>query len=136
MNDGYTITDPDTGQVRHFADRPTGDLALLAQIDDRNGRWIAFEYDETGAPTSIVHHGGYHLKLTTHEGRVTALHLAGAAPDGTDQEILRYGYTDSHLTEVTNSSAKPPALRLRRAGPHHRVDGHQRQPVRVRLRRT
>ncbi len=104
--DGYTITDPETGQVRHFVDQPTGDLALLAQIDDRNGRWIAFEYDESGAPTSIVHHGGYHLKLATHEGRVTALHLAGAAPDGTDQEILRYGYTDGHLTAVTNSSGK------------------------------
>ncbi|MFD5036973.1 putative T7SS-secreted protein [Streptomyces sp. NPDC058377] len=105
--DGYTITDPETGQVRHFVDQPTGDLALLAQIDDRNGRWISFEYDEAGAPTSIVHHGGYHLKLTTREGRVTALHLAGAAPDGTDQEILRYGYTDGHLTTVTNSSGKP-----------------------------
>ncbi|MFF1463787.1 putative T7SS-secreted protein [Streptomyces sp. NPDC058330] len=107
VDDGYTITDPETGHVRHFVDRPTGELALLAQIDDRNGRWIAFEYDETGAPTSIVHHGGYHLKLTTHEGRITVLHLAGAAPDGTDQEILRYGYTDGHLTAVTNSSGNP-----------------------------
>ncbi|MFE3591547.1 DUF6531 domain-containing protein, partial [Streptomyces niveus] len=106
VDDGYTITDPETGRVRHFADH--GDeLALLAQIDDRNGRWITFEYDETGAPTSIVHHGGYHLKLTTNDGRVTTLHLAGAAPDGSDQEILRYGHTDGHLTEVTNSSGRP-----------------------------
>ncbi|MFJ1745714.1 putative T7SS-secreted protein [Streptomyces sp. NPDC088116] len=105
-DDGYTVTDPETGRVQHFADRGE-DLALLVQIDDRNGRWIAFEYDETGAPTSIVHHGGYHLKLTTDHERVTALHLAGAAPDGTDQEILRYGYTEGHLTEVTNSSGRP-----------------------------
>lgn len=104
--DGYTITDPDTGRVWHFADHGR-ELALLAQIDDRNGRWITFEHDETGAPTSIVHHGGYHLKLTTHEGRVTALHLVGAAADGSDQEILRYGYTDGHLTEVVNSSGRP-----------------------------
>ncbi|MFF3734299.1 putative T7SS-secreted protein [Streptomyces sp. NPDC002476] len=107
VDDGYTITDPETGRVRHFVDQPDGELALLAQIDDRNGRWITFEYDETGAPASIVHHGGYHLKLTTNDGRITALHLAGAAPDGTDQEILRYGYTHGHLTEVTNSSGKP-----------------------------
>ncbi|CAM5472461.1 hypothetical protein GCM10010230_33330 [Streptomyces narbonensis] len=107
VEDGYTITDPDTGTVRHFTDHDDN-LALLAQIDDRNGRWIAFEHDETGAPTGIVHHGGYHLKLTTAEGRVTALHLAGAAQDGSDQEILRYGYTDDgHLTEVTNSSGVP-----------------------------
>ncbi len=38
---------------------------------------------------------------------MTALHLAGAAPDGSDQEILRYGYTDGHLTEVVNSSGRP-----------------------------
>ncbi|MFH8578872.1 putative T7SS-secreted protein [Streptomyces zaomyceticus] len=106
VEDGYTITDPDSGTVRHFADHGH-DLALLAQIDDRNGRWIAFEHDEAGAPTAIVHHGGYHLKLTTSEGRVTALHLAGAAADGSDQEILRYDYTDGHLTEVTNSSGRP-----------------------------
>ncbi|MGX1506685.1 UNVERIFIED_CONTAM: RHS repeat-associated protein [Streptomyces graminofaciens] len=106
VDDGYTITDPETGQVWHFTDH-TAELALLTQIDDRNGRWITFEHDESGAPTSIVHHGGYHLKLTTSVGRVTALHLAGAAPDGSDQAILRYGYTEGHLTEVTNSCGRP-----------------------------
>ncbi|MBT2403456.1 MULTISPECIES: putative T7SS-secreted protein [unclassified Streptomyces] len=103
---GYTITDPDTGRVWHFADH-SDELALLAQIDDRNGRWVTFEHDEAGAPTAIVHHAGYHLKLTTSAGRVTALHLKGAATDGSDQEILRYGYTDGHLTSVTNSSGRP-----------------------------
>ncbi|MFF9072395.1 putative T7SS-secreted protein [Streptomyces sp. NPDC014872] len=107
VDDGYTITDPETGRVRHFVDHHTGELAFLDRIDDRNGRWITFEYDETGAPISIVHHGGYHLKLTTNDGRITALHLAGAAPDGTDQEILRYGYTNGYLTEVINSSGRP-----------------------------
>ncbi|WP_228981036.1 putative T7SS-secreted protein [Streptomyces sp. DH12] len=109
VEDGYTITDPETRRVWHFTDHGN-ELSLLAQIDDRNGNWIAFEYDQTGAPTSIVHHGGYHLKITTSEGRVAALHLAGAAPDGSDQEIVRYGYTDGHLSEVVNSSGSP--LRL------------------------
>ncbi|MGA5409315.1 putative T7SS-secreted protein [Streptomyces lavendulocolor] len=104
--DIYTVTDPGSGRVWHFTEQAP-DLALLTQIDDRNGRWITFEYDQSGAPTSIVHHGGYHLKLTTEQGRITALHLAGAAPDGTDQEVLRYGYTDGHLTSVTNSSGRP-----------------------------
>ncbi|CAL9477766.1 putative T7SS-secreted protein [Streptomyces sp. enrichment culture] len=100
---GYTITDPEAGRAWHFTERRTG-RALLGQIDDRNGNWITFEYDEDGAPASIVHHGGYHLRLTTREGRITALHLAGGAPDGTDQEIVRYDYTDGHLTGVINSS--------------------------------
>ncbi|MBM7440948.1 putative T7SS-secreted protein [Streptomyces sp. HB132] len=103
----YAITDPDSGRVRHFSSRSAGDVAPLVQIDDRNGNWIQFEYDETGAPAGIVHGAGYHLKLTTSEGRITALHLAKAAPDGSDQEILRYGYTDGHLTEVINSSGLP-----------------------------
>ncbi|MFI6124887.1 putative T7SS-secreted protein [Streptomyces sp. NPDC051064] len=105
-NDGYTITDPTSGRTWHFV-IVKADLALLAQIDDRNGRWIAFNYDEMATPTSIVHHGGYQLKISVDGGRITALHLAGAAPDGTDQEILRYGYTEGNLTEVTNSSGRP-----------------------------
>ncbi|MFD4692236.1 putative T7SS-secreted protein [Streptomyces sp. NPDC058463] len=102
----YTITDPDSGLVRHFSPL-SGDVALLVQIDDRNSNWIQFEYSETGAPTGIIHAAGYHLKLTTNEDRITALHLAEAASDGSDQEILRYGYTDGHLTEVINSSGLP-----------------------------
>ncbi|MFJ4841516.1 hypothetical protein [Streptomyces sp. NPDC088746] len=42
--------------MNHFA----GELSLLAWIDDRNGRWIALGCDEAGAPTPIVHLGGYH----------------------------------------------------------------------------
>ncbi|MFF8287688.1 putative T7SS-secreted protein [Streptomyces sp. NPDC016309] len=107
VDGGYTVTDPESGRVRHFVTHHD-ELALLTQIDDRNGNWVTFEYDdETGAPTAIVHSGGYHLKLTTCEDRITALHLAGGAPDGSDQEILRYGYTDGHLTEVVNSSGIP-----------------------------
>ncbi|MCH0538507.1 RHS repeat protein [Streptomyces sp. MUM 203J] len=105
-DDGYTITDPDTAQVRHFAD-VDDTRALLTQIDDRNGNWITFEYGSEGTPQSIVHSGGYHLKLTAQDGRITALHLDGGAPDGQDQEILRYAYTDGRLTEVVNSSGLP-----------------------------
>ncbi|MFJ7264944.1 putative T7SS-secreted protein [Streptomyces globosus] len=93
---GYTVTDPNTGQVRHF----TAD-GLLTQIDDRNGAWITYTYDEAGAPAAIAHSGGYEVRLTTSDGRITGLALA----DGT--QVLRYGYTDGHLTEVTNSSGRP-----------------------------
>ncbi|MGW7102528.1 putative T7SS-secreted protein [Streptomyces sp. NPDC054838] len=94
---GYTVTDPESGHVRHFAED-----GVLTQLDDRNGAWIAIEYDDaTGAPLAISHSGGYELRLTSREGRITGLALA----DGT--EVLRYGYTDGHLTEVTNSSGLP-----------------------------
>ncbi|MFG2877760.1 putative T7SS-secreted protein [Streptomyces sp. NPDC048337] len=93
---GYTVTDPETGHVRHFTDE-----GLLSQLDDRNGAWIAFTYDEAGTPTALSHSGGYELTLTSSEGRITGLALA----DGT--QILSYAYTDGHLTHVTNSSGRP-----------------------------
>ncbi|MGW5336630.1 putative T7SS-secreted protein [Streptomyces bauhiniae] len=98
---GYTLTDPESGHTRHFADR-SDTLAVLEQLDDRNGNWITFAYDTDGAPTALVHSGGYHLGIATAEGRVTALRLTGA-----DQELIRYGHTGGHLTEVTNSSGRP-----------------------------
>ncbi len=103
---GYTVTAPDSGRVWHFADSGA-DLAVLEQLDDRNGNWITFEYDAEGAPLAITHSGGYELRFGTAHGRVTALTLTGAAGEGHAQEILRYGYTDGHLTEVTNSSGIP-----------------------------
>ncbi|MEE1941120.1 DUF6531 domain-containing protein [Streptomyces sp. TRM 70361] len=103
---GYTLTDPETGHVRHFAPpagaEPGGDgTALLEQLTDRAGHQIVFVHDEaTGAPVRVEHSGGYTLHLTVEDGRVTALSLAG-------QVIKRYGYTDGHLTEVADSAGRP-----------------------------
>ncbi|MGW2344539.1 putative T7SS-secreted protein [Streptomyces sp. NPDC001661] len=106
----YTLTDPESGRVWHFdapTDGPDG-IAPLAQISDRTGQWITFAYDEEGAPTSIAHSAGYHLGISTHDGRITALRLVGAAEDGGDTEIVRFGYDEAgHLSEVTNSSGIP-----------------------------
>ncbi|MEU2716564.1 DUF6531 domain-containing protein [Streptomyces sp. NPDC007205] len=107
VDDGYTITDPVSGRVWHFADQ-TEDRAVLEQIDDRNDNWLTFEYTAEGTPLAIASSAGYRLKITTAGDRITALHLAGAAKDGTDQEIKRYGYSaEGHLTEVINSSGLP-----------------------------
>ncbi|MDT0549905.1 putative T7SS-secreted protein [Streptomyces lonegramiae] len=100
----YTLTDPDTGHTRYFTGPEGGGdgEAPLAEINDRNGHRLTFEYDTDGAPTGIVHSGGYHLKITTEDGRITALHLMGA-----DQQLIRYAYTDGNLTEAVKSSGLP-----------------------------
>ncbi|WP_445396229.1 putative T7SS-secreted protein [Streptomyces sp. LE64] len=107
VDEGYTITDPHTSRTWHFTDR-SEQLAALEQIDDRNGNWITFEHTPEGTPLAITSSGGYRLTLTIEDDRVTTLSLAGAAPDGTDQEIKRYAYSETgHLTQVFNSSGLP-----------------------------
>ncbi|WFB88943.1 MULTISPECIES: RHS repeat-associated core domain-containing protein [Streptomyces] len=104
MADGcYRIADPVTGYTHHFA-RPTADgIALLDRITDRNQHTISFDYDAYGTPLAIRHSGGYHLKLATEEGRVTALSLAGTAGDPADTVIKSYAYAQGNLVAVTNS---------------------------------
>ncbi|KUN75180.1 type IV secretion protein Rhs, partial [Streptomyces bungoensis] len=101
VDGGYKVTDPQTLRTWHFADRGD-DLAVLEQLDDRNGNWITFEYDAEGTPLAVVSNTGQGIRITTDSGRVTALHLAA-----TGEELKRYGYTDGNLTEVVNSSGLP-----------------------------
>ncbi|WP_456044127.1 DUF6531 domain-containing protein [Streptomyces tendae] len=100
---GYRIDDL-TGQTRHFAQPSSDGISLLTRITDRNLHTAYFEYDAKGAPSAIRHSAGYHLSLTTNEGRIVALTLIGAGEDGSDVLIKRYVYTDGNLTEVYNSS--------------------------------
>ncbi|MGW4101975.1 DUF6531 domain-containing protein [Streptomyces sp. NPDC004976] len=103
---GYRIDDPLTGQTIHFTS-PVRGVALPARITDRNQRTITFDYSDDGVPRAIRHSAGYHIKLTTDGGRVTALSLVHAAGDGSDVVLKRYGYSDGNLTEIYNSSGLP-----------------------------
>ncbi|MEU5954143.1 DUF6531 domain-containing protein [Streptomyces sp. NPDC047525] len=102
-NGGYLITNPVIGHNRHFAP-PTEGLALLSRVSDRNHNTIDFDYDAEGTPLAIRHSGGYSLKLTVNDGRVTALSMDGALSGGSRMAVKQYDYTDGDLTAVTNSS--------------------------------
>ena len=108
LQDDWAVNDPETGQTRYFSDAPHAPgIALPDEITDRNGHRITFDYaDETGIPYAIRHSAGYELKLTCDEnGRLTTLHLAGAADDGSDQLIRSYEHDEQgNITSYTNST--------------------------------
>ncbi|MER6910305.1 putative T7SS-secreted protein [Streptomyces sp. NPDC000594] len=106
-NGDYTLTDPDSGLISHFA-APDGaepgddGTAWLVQISDRNDNTITVDRADDGTPLALVHSGGYHLRLSTADGRVTALALVGA---DAVHPVRTYGYgPGGDLTTVTKPS--------------------------------
>ncbi|MFF8032980.1 putative T7SS-secreted protein [Streptomyces sp. NPDC016626] len=105
----YTLTDPDTGLVRHFAAppgaEPGGDgTAWLTSLTERNGHTVTVDRTDDGLPLALVHSAGHQVKLACADGRITALSLAGAGEGGTDLPLMAYGYQDGDLTAVTRPS--------------------------------
>ncbi|MEU5141710.1 DUF6531 domain-containing protein [Streptomyces sp. NPDC021139] len=101
---GYQVDDPLTGVSFRFGEPDHDGCALLRGLSDRNGRWVDFDFDEFGVPLAVRSSGGYHLRFTVDEDRVTALQLVGGAEDGGDALVKRYVYTDGNLTEVHGSA--------------------------------
>ncbi|MGW6542368.1 putative T7SS-secreted protein [Streptomyces massasporeus] len=105
----YTVTDPDSGLVFHFTappgSEPGGDgVAWLTGITERNGHTITVDRGENGLPLALTHSAGHQVKLSSADGLVTALSLAGAGEGGTDLPLMQYGYQDGNLTTVTKPS--------------------------------
>ncbi|UED84711.1 DUF6531 domain-containing protein [Streptomyces profundus] len=99
---GWTVSDSLTGHVRRFASQERG-IAPLMSLSDRNGATTSFLHDEDGTPTRIRHSAGYELRLTTDEGRVTALKLVDP-DDGSLTTIRRYEYEAGNLVAVVGPS--------------------------------
>jgi RHS repeat-associated protein len=110
------VTNTDTGHTLHFTTVPGakatsgGPMALpLTEVTDRNGNAYAITYNDDGVPAEVRHSGGYHLNLSSDNGRITALRLQDpATPDEPGTLVRRYGYdATNNLTDVTNSSGLP-----------------------------
>ncbi|WP_461157018.1 RHS repeat-associated core domain-containing protein [Saccharopolyspora tripterygii] len=100
---GYLLEDAQRSCVLYFA--PGAGVRPLAAIFDHNGNRIEFSRDDSGVPTEIRHTGGYLVRVESSDDRITALRSVGA--DGSEVELMRYGYTDGRLTQVINASGQP-----------------------------
>ena len=133
---GYTITDPETGRIRHFVRPPSGD-ARAPGADRRPQRQLDhLRVRRRRRPdVGIVHSGGYHLKLTT---RRRQDHRPAPGRRRPGRHATRRSSATATPTATSPKSPTPPGCRCASpttTGPHHLLDGHQRQPLRLRLRR-
>ncbi|TDC09208.1 RHS repeat protein, partial [Streptomyces sp. 8K308] len=102
-----TVRQPEADRTLHFGTvpgRPGAELPLTA-ISDRHGNRIRIAHDANGTPTDVAHDAGYHVGVTTEDGRLTELRLL-SAPDR--PVLLRYGYDErGNLAEIRDSTGVP-----------------------------
>ncbi|MDT0266982.1 DUF6531 domain-containing protein [Streptomyces sp. DSM 44915] len=106
-----TVHQSDAGRTLHFEPvaGSAGGVLPLAAITDRHGNRVAIRYDATGAPSEVLHSGGYRVGVTTDRGRITEMRLLS----GEDQPVLvsfRY-HEAGDLAEVRDSADRPFSLR-------------------------
>ncbi|MFE3446547.1 DUF6531 domain-containing protein [Nocardia sp. NPDC059180] len=112
---GYRVYDPDRELTWHFDPAPElGGLDgllgnhAISEITDRHHNHIRFHYDRDGAPVEITHSGGYRVRVSTADGRVTGLSVVGpnpAIPPASQPDSSKPTATDAEDGSVTNSGA-------------------------------
>ncbi|MEU6642425.1 RHS repeat-associated core domain-containing protein [Saccharomonospora sp. NPDC046836] len=102
--DGYVVTQPETGRTLRFEPSRDG-VCTLSAITDRNDNRIDFEYAPNGSLTQIRHSCGYNIAVDIAQRRITGLRLNNNA--GRDVTLVQYRYSQAgDLTEVFNSSGR------------------------------
>jgi len=112
--DEIRITDPWSGQTRHFAavhhQDGLGQIRDLTAITDRNGNCTRFLRDVNGTPTAVAH-PAYRIEIDTaahalYGPRVVGLRLIDGSENGI--AIKSYSYdARGRLTSVGDSSGRP-----------------------------
>jgi len=108
----FTITAPEHNRTLHFAPLPAGGRELvLTAITDRTGEGdrTNVSYDPQGAPTAIIHSGGYHIAVDTDPKllRITALRLLHGEDHEHSTTLVSFGYNKAgDLAEIINSTGK------------------------------
>jgi RHS repeat-associated protein len=110
--DEYQAIDPVSGLRYRFAGAESD--KWLVEQSDRAGGWIRYERDAAGLPSRVVHHGGYEVMVTSHDGRVTGLALAGDA--GSSVSLTTFDYVQTNLVSETSATGATVRYELDEAG--------------------
>ncbi|MYW96679.1 hypothetical protein G3I59_40245 [Amycolatopsis rubida] len=101
---GFVLEDREGERVLTF-ERGTSPVRPIRSISGRGKEHIFFQRDQRGTPTAMRHSGGHLIQIATEGGLVTG--LSTVTKDGAEVPLVRYGYTDGNLTEITNESGLP-----------------------------
>lgn len=105
----YATTDVRAGITRRFTGNPYASTSVywLGEIEDRHGNALQFARDDDGRPATVLHEGGYRIRVTsdTHIGRVTALDLR--TPDG-PVRVASFGYNADHDLDAVSGAREVP----------------------------
>lgn len=112
--DEIRITDPRSGQTRHFAlvhfHNEAGQIRDLTAVTDRNGNRISILRTDDGTPVGVEHSGGYRVAVDStvlaQGPRITGLRLLDGSEDGVLVKQFRYD-DGARLIEVVDSSGVP-----------------------------
>ncbi|MEU9331840.1 DUF6531 domain-containing protein [Streptomyces sp. NPDC048290] len=105
----YSVTDPHSGLVRHFTGSPyrSGGLYWLEEIEDRNGNAVRIGRGDHGLPDTVVHDGGYRVRVAHDTALVRVTGLAVETPEG-PVSVASFGYDSmGSLTEVSGARDVP-----------------------------
>ncbi len=100
----YQAFDPVAGLTYLFSG--DGSDKWLTRISDAAGNWIRIDRDAQGMPELVAHHGGYQIKVTSHDGRISSYTMVSGAES---QVLTSFDYVNRNL--VTEISAVGAAVR-------------------------
>ncbi|MGV9786733.1 DUF6531 domain-containing protein [Streptomyces sp. NPDC003435] len=110
---------------------PGDATAWLSGIGVRGGHTVTVDRADDGLPLALVHSAGHQGRLTTADGRVTALSLAGGGQDGADLPLVRRPGPGRRRRRGGRPRPDHPDVhrtRPRHRPPHHYAH-HRRRPT-------
>ncbi|MEE9964515.1 MAG: hypothetical protein K4304_05405, partial [Propionicimonas sp.] len=97
--DLYRVSDPVSGMVYSFYGH--GRRKWVTDQRDLQGHWIRYDRNADGTPTTVVHHSGAQVKVSSFNSRISGFTVVGA--DGEEVGGTRFEFANGQLVQETTS---------------------------------